>query len=77
MSYRKMDVQGEQWEFKIGRDNAHIRAPNGRGKTVSFYELTGRTPDLIERGQWKGTTDGMVGPGEVRAWIDSHREVFA
>ncbi len=28
------------------------------------------SPDNFERGQWKGTSAGMITPGKVRAWID-------
>jgi hypothetical protein len=73
MSYRKMTVDGENWEFKIGRSNVHMRAPDGKGHVVNFSQLTGRSWDTLERGQHKRTTDGMVKPGHVRGWIQKIR----
>lgn len=72
MSYRSLDVDGQEWQFKIGQTSANIKDPDGRGTTVSLSDLTGLTPHLIERGRWKKTQDGMVTPGHVRAYIEAH-----
>jgi hypothetical protein len=70
---RRLDVDGELWSFKIGKGAAVIVAPNGEKNVVSLTTLTGRSPDIIERGQWKGTRDGMVVPDHVRNYVRRHR----
>lgn len=70
---RRVDVDGESWSFKIGRGAAVIIAPNGKKSVVSLAALTGRSPDTIERGQRKGTRDGMVVPDHVRNHVRRHR----
>ena len=70
---RRVDVDGESWSFKIGKGAAVIIAPNGQKSVVSLTTLTGRSPDTIERGQWKGTRDGMVVPDHVRNHVRRHR----
>jgi len=67
---RKVQVGGETWEFTTGKGNAVIKNPRTGKKTiVNYLKLTGRDWNTIERGQWKRTSDGMVTPGHVKAYI--------
>jgi len=74
VAMRKVYVKsGETWEFTTGKGNAVIKNPRTGKKTVVPYTtLTGRDSSDIERGQWKRTSDGMVKPGHVRAYIEKH-----
>jgi hypothetical protein len=69
---RRIEVDGVTWRYRFGCDNVVIVLRNGKKVIVNYSTLTGRTPDLIERGQWKGTSDGMVTPEHVRHYIRKH-----
>lgn len=69
---RQIDVDGAQWWFRVGHQNIEIWPPEGKKHVVSQAKITGRTPDLIDRGRWKGTEDGMIKPGHVRGYIRQH-----
>jgi hypothetical protein len=70
---RKIDVDGEEWEFSTGKGNAVIKNPRtGKKAIVDYSILTGRTWNVLERGQWKKTIDGMVTPGHVSGYIRKH-----
>lgn len=71
--WRTMQLTEGTWRYRFGEGAAVIRFPNdGKSVVVDYAILTGRTPDTIERGQWKKTSDGMVSPGHVRGWIRRH-----
>lgn len=68
---RRLAVNGQVWWWCYGGGNAALWPPGGARKAiVSAMALTGRWPDTFERGQWKRTTDGMITPGMVRAYVD-------
>jgi hypothetical protein len=70
---RKVIVYGQAWEFSTGRFNAVIKNPHTKKKMiVDFAKLTGRSWDILERGQHKRTIDGMIKPGHVKAYIEKH-----
>jgi hypothetical protein len=70
---RRLQIGTEVWEYLIGRCFAVIRSPKTRKKTsVTLSVLTGRSVYALERGLWKKTSDGMVGPSHVRAFILAH-----
>jgi hypothetical protein len=69
---RSVEVGGATWSYRLGRGNAVIVLPTGKKLVVRYADLTGRSPDIIERGQWKGTSDGMVTPEHVRRYIRRH-----
>ena len=70
--WRIMQVNGEEWRYRFGRGNAVIRGTDGKNIVVTYEDLTGRSSNVLERGLWKKTTDGMVKPGHVRGWIRKH-----
>ena len=69
MSLRKINVDGAVWEYRIGKGAAVLVAPDGKKAVVGLDKLTGRSWDTLERGQWKRTSDGMVTPKDVAAYI--------
>jgi len=71
--YRRVMMGEEEWGFRVGRGHAVILAPSGRRTPVTLSALTGRHPDVIEKGQWKRTSDGMVTPMHIKAYIQKHR----
>jgi len=75
-SWRKVEVAGVRYRWRYGRGTIEIRRDED-GQVmlrVADYELRGTTPDLFERGQWKGTSDGYVTPAMVRRAIERSLE---
>ncbi len=72
---RKIHVGGKVWGYRIGQQFAVIHLPGTiRKKVVTLSKITGRTCDTIERGRWKITSDGMVKPSEVKAYIEQNAQ---
>jgi hypothetical protein len=72
---RKIHIQNHIWEYRVGRQNVVIRSPQGFGKIkgaiVSCHIIKGLSnPDTFDRGKHKRTSDGMVKPSEVKAYIE-------
>lgn len=70
MSKRKLIVDGQNYEYVVGSNYVRIIDPNGIPKVVSILDLTGQTSAAFEEGN--GTTEGMVKPSQVVAWIRAH-----
>jgi len=70
---RVITVGGEKWTCEIGRGSVKFRPPNkGKTTTADFSQITGRSWDTIERGNWKKTRDGMVTPLHLEKYIVAH-----
>lgn len=67
--WRKITYEGTEYRWRFGQTYVVVR----KGRIVFARalpeEITGRTPDIFERGQWKRTSDGMVKPGHVLGLI--------
>lgn len=75
MNLRKIHFSPtDVWLYRLGRGNAVITSPQGKKTRVRYETLTGRSPNTLERGQWKKTSDGMICPSHVKSYIASHRE---
>ena len=72
MKLRHVLVGDQSWGYTIGTSAAVIVAPNGQKTTVFLHTLTGRDPNIIERGRYKRTSDGAVLPSEVKRYIERH-----
>jgi hypothetical protein len=68
----QVHVGGKIWKYRVGRSNVVINSPEGKRITVNHSELTGRTWDTIERGQWKRTQDGMILPCHVKEYVERY-----
>lgn len=67
---RKLVVDGETWEYMIGKNNVVLRNPRDEKKMILTLEkVTGRSSDTIEKGRKKGTSDGMVTPADLKTFI--------
>lgn len=71
MSWRKMIIGDQTWEYQFGKGNAVIKSPEGKKTVVDYSKLTGKSWDIIERGQRKKTSDGEVTPQHVKNYIVS------
>lgn len=68
MRWRKIVVGGAEWKYHVGQIHAEARC--GERKLLSrLTEIIGLTWDVIERGQWKQTSDGAITPKHIAAWI--------
>lgn len=74
MTFRKLIVKDAEWTYYIGKTSAVLRAPDGRKKTVGLDVLTGRSFDILDRGRWKKSSDGMMTPSDVAAYIEKCEE---
>ena len=66
---RKIVVDGQNWQFMIGRSFVKVVSPSGQGYVANHSEVTGRSWDTLERGIWKKTSDGMVTPANIEVFI--------
>lgn len=68
--WRTVHIDGRAWRYRI-RYSIKIIPPEGFGPPIitDICEVTGRTPNMVERGQWKKTRDGMCTPRHVKTWL--------
>jgi len=70
---RKVIAYGQSWEFSTGKFNVVIKNPRTDMKFIIDYsKLTGLSWETLERGQNKKTSDGMITPDHVKAYIEKH-----
>lgn len=68
---KAVHIKGKEWNYKIGRGNIVISNPITTKKhLVGLSTLTGRASDVVERGRWKKTSDGMIKPSDVKKFIE-------
>lgn len=72
MSMRKIALASGEWSYVIGTCNVRIEAPNGKVTVERVWNVKGVTPDVLERGRWKKTSDGKVTPADVRRYIETN-----
>lgn len=65
---RKIVVHGQEWHWSVRRGVMMIN-PSGKSYHVDPEDVIECTPDVFERGQWKRTSDGVVSPARVAAFI--------
>lgn len=71
---RKLTVGDQVWEYSVGVGHTVIKFPGQKRKiVVPNHSLKGIRSDDFERGQWKKTSDGMVQPSHIRAYIEATR----
>lgn len=68
-SARKLLIDNQNWWFSVGRSHVLIQPPTSKKFYVDFSTLTGRSWNTLEIGLHKKTSDGMIKPGHVRAYI--------
>jgi hypothetical protein len=73
MKWRKITVDGREWYCHIGTDVIEARYRSPKGDEIKLWSplelVTRRSAETLERGRWKKTTDGMVTPKLIAAWI--------
>lgn len=64
--WRKIVVRDVEYTYLIGVWYLTVKSPDGQVFMEDLRDVTGRD---IERGRWKKTSDGMVEPHHVAAFI--------
>lgn len=63
-------IDGQVWWFFVGRRlGIDIWDPTGKRHNTDASKVTGRSWEVIEKGQLKKTSDGKITPSDVRSWI--------
>lgn len=68
MKWRKIVVSGVEWKYHVGTGAVEARCAE-RKLVGQLPEVTGLDWNSIERGRHKRTSDGMVTPKQIAAWI--------
>ncbi|RYD60933.1 MAG: hypothetical protein EOP83_18245 [Verrucomicrobiaceae bacterium] len=78
MSYRKLNIDGRQWSYKIGKTHAHIRSPEGKGEAVKLSDLSRDYQEQSTSDPFGFYLDARpkfeVKPSDIRRWIESAKE---
>lgn len=69
MSYRSIHINNAVIKYKIGTSFVNIRFPDGSSHSIFCNEVKGIDPSAYEKGQYKGTNDGMIFPSDVSNYI--------
>ena len=78
MSYRKLDIDGEVWNYVIGKAGVKIKSPNDKSTWVENYNIyynvaSIKGDDTARKIRLTYDDNGLaIGPGEVRKYIDKH-----
>lgn len=65
---RKIVVGRTEYRYVVGKNFVKIVGPDASW-AVPLTDIKGLSGDLIARGRRKQTTDGMVTPAEIAAYI--------
>ena len=69
--FRQLDLKSGTWQWRIGKGGGIvIFSPEGQRHLTHGSTVKGISPDDFEKGKWKKTLDGAVGPGEIRQYIE-------
>ena len=63
---------GKNWRYRVGK-GGHVVLYCEDGKRrlcVGAWTIKGIAPDDFDDGKWDRSTDGMLRPGDVVAWLD-------
>jgi len=69
MNWRRIVVDGTTWLYHVGSSAVAFRGP--RRFVARIGDVKRLDPDTIDRGRWKRTSDGMIRPAEVAAFLQS------
>jgi len=69
---RNLNVNGVKWKYVMGRESVVAYSDDGQRRCEQAWRIKGQSdPNLFGRGQWKKTSDGMLLPSEIVAWLKS------
>lgn len=68
---RKVHINGVEYRYLIGSFMVVFFLDDGK-VGVPWPDVVGMDWNVIERGQWRKTSDGTVHPRQVKAWLESY-----
>jgi hypothetical protein len=72
-SGRLIVVSGIKWKWKAGKDWVEARSETGEKILGQIWKVKKcSSPDIVDRGRWKKTTDGMLTPKDIEEWIKTY-----
>ena len=79
MSYRKLHIGKDVWEYVIGKEGAKIRSPEGKVTWIPKYTLVGQSKEeyraeyqeLIDD-DYDGPPKIAIGPSHVKKHIEDN-----
>ena len=66
---RTLHIDGVEYRYAIKGSQVLFFLPD-RKVVADLSEVSGKRWDLLERGQWKGTSDGHVTPRHCRDFLE-------
>lgn len=69
MSYRKLEIWGQEWKYKVGKSYVDIRDPNGRGYRPTHFEVQGPTLANLDETHALDPRFEEIRPAQVREYI--------
>lgn len=66
---RNIIVDDVCWKYIVGQGNAVAHSEKGVRLCEDLDKIKGLLPDLVVRGRWKKSGDGMVTPKDIEQWI--------
>ena len=70
MNWRRIVVDDCTWRYHVGSSYVAFRGPRAFVATVG--EVKGlQDSELVARGRWKVSSDGMICPADVAAFLKS------
>lgn len=71
MKYRKFIFEDKEYTYVVGSGSIKIISPSQTPYRVSLLTFKGFSNwEVFDKGQWKGTQDGMITPREIRNFLD-------
>ncbi len=71
MNWRRIVVDGCTWRYHVGSSYFAFRGPRSFVATVG--EVKGlHDSELVERGRWKVSSDGMITPRDVASFLSKN-----
>ena len=74
---RNISVDRKVYKWVVGGPGIILWDEYNKQYKASIEEVTGLSVSVFEKGQEKGTHDGMITPAMVAKWIKTHLHVTA
>ena len=67
---RLIVVDGVKWKWRVGKRCGTVAySEHGERRLTHASIIKGISYDTFDRGQWKGTMDGMITPADIAEWL--------
>jgi len=68
---RLIEVAGVKWRYKVTRGTVIAYSEKGQREVAANWQIRGfDSPETFFRGVYKRTSDGMVRPKHIEAWLN-------